>query len=239
MKNIAFALALAAAGAVSAAVPPAEIDAAIARGVKYLLAQQAGDGSFSDPQMPALTALPLWALVRGGEGKGDVAKKAAQFVLGTQRPDGGFYVPKPGRGGSGLGNYNTSVCVSALYESGLAPNRAILDARTYIAGSQLTGDDTMAGGFGYDRVSRRRYADLSNTSYALDAMRRTEGVEEFRPQGEAKAAAQDEMNRVIGERAKALRDHQKAGLEAARENNRKLESYRDELAGLTAPGSTK
>ena len=58
-------------------------------------------------------------------------------------------------------------------------------------------------------------------------------------QGEAKAAAQDEMNRVVTERAQALRAHQKAGLEAARENNRKLESYRDELAGLTAPGSTK
>ena len=155
MKTRAFALALAVAGAAMAA-PQAEIDAAIARGVKFLLAQQATDGSFSDPQMPALTALPLWALVKGGEGGGESAKKAAQFVLKTQRPDGGFYVPKPGRGGSGLGNYNTSVCVSALYESGLAPKRAILDARTYIAGSQLTGDDTMAGGFGYDRASRRR-----------------------------------------------------------------------------------
>ncbi len=58
-------------------------------------------------------------------------------------------------------------------------------------------------------------------------------------QGEAKAAAEDELNRVFGERLKALSDHQKAGLEAARANNRKLESYRDELAGLTAPGSTK
>ena len=90
MKKIAFALALAAAGAVTAA-PQAEIDAAIARGVKYLLAQQSADGSFSDPHMPALTGLPLWALVKGGEGKGEAAKKAAQFVLGTQRPDGGFY----------------------------------------------------------------------------------------------------------------------------------------------------
>ena len=43
MKKIIFALALAAAGAVTAA-PQAEIDAAIARGVKYLLAQQAADG---------------------------------------------------------------------------------------------------------------------------------------------------------------------------------------------------
>lgn len=160
---------------------------AVAKGVKYLKARQAEDGHFSDAQMPALTALPLWALVRGGEGRSESAKKAAAFVLGTQRPDGGFYVPKPGRGGSGLGNYNTSVCVSALFESGLAPTKAILDARTYIAGSQLTGDDTMAGGFGYDRVSRRRYADLSNTSYAMDAMRRTESVEDMRPKGQARA----------------------------------------------------
>ena len=163
------------------------VDAAMARGVAFLKAQQAADGHFSDPHMPALTALPLWSLVCAGEGRTEGAKKAAAFVLSTQRPDGGFYVPKPGRGGSGLGNYNTSVCLSALFESGFAPMKAILAARTYIAGSQLTGDDTMAGGFGYDRASRRRYADLSNTSYALDAMRRTEGAEDFRPKGEARA----------------------------------------------------
>ena len=84
MKRLFCVLALVA-GGVAAAVPQAEIDAAIARGVKYLLAQQASDGSFSDPHMPALTGLPLWALVKGGEGKGEAAKKAAQFVLGTQR----------------------------------------------------------------------------------------------------------------------------------------------------------
>jgi len=163
------------------------VDRAVEKGLAFLLAQQAADGHFSDPQMPALTALPLWALVKGGRAQGEPARKAAKFVLATQRADGGFYVPKPGRGGGGLGNYNTSVCMSALYESGLAPAKAILDARTYIAGSQFTGDDTMAGGFGYDRQSRRRHADLSNTSYALDAMRRTEGVEELRPQGQKRA----------------------------------------------------
>lgn len=183
-------MAFAAAHGLAAATPDASsstIDAAVARGLAYLKTQQASDGHFSDPHMPALTALPLWALSAGGEAKGEPARKAAAFVLRTQRPDGGFYVPKPGRGGSGLGNYNTSVCLSALFESGLAPAKAMLDARTYIAGSQLTGDDTYSGGFGYDRASRRRYADLSNTSYALDAMRRTEGVEEFRPKGEARA----------------------------------------------------
>lgn len=168
------------------AAPPTRVDASIQRALAFLATQQQADGHFSDPHMPALTALPLWAFVQGG-GSREVIRKAAAFVLATQRPDGGFYVPKPGRGGSGLGNYNTAVCVSALFESGRAPMNAILAARTYLAGSQLTGDDTMAGGFGYDRASRRRYADLSNTAYALDAMRRTERAEDFRPKGEARA----------------------------------------------------
>ena len=160
------------------------VEAAMTNGVAFLLSKQAEDGHWSDPQIPALTALPLWALTGAdAPGTAEARKKAAAFVLSTQRPDGGFYVPKPGRGGSGLGNYNTSVCLAALYDSGLAPKSAMLRAREYIASSQLTGDDTMAGGFGYDRISRRRYADLSNTSYAMSAMAKTASLEEFRTNG--------------------------------------------------------
>ena len=158
------------------------VDGAIGRAAEYLVSTQSAEGFWSDPQMPALTALPLWALSGAGVGA-DACRKAAGFVLSTQRDDGGFYVPKPGRGGSGLGNYNTAVCLSALFESGLAPAGAMLKAREYIASSQLSGDDTMAGGFGYDKISRRRYADLSNTSYALDAMARTSSLEELRQGG--------------------------------------------------------
>ena len=162
------------------------LETAISGGAKFLLENQAEDGHWSDPHMPALTALPLWALTgaKTDNAKADDARrKAAAFVLSTQRADGGFYVPKPGRGGSGLGNYNTSVCLSALYDSGLAPKSAMLRARTYITSSQLTGDDTLAGGFGYDRISRRRHADLSNTSYAMSAMAKTASLEEFRTGG--------------------------------------------------------
>ena len=191
-------LLLAAIGAATVADAATNLQASVVRGVSFLLSKQAADGHWSDPQMPALTALPLWALTgcagatAGGSAAGatvDVArvneamKKAAGFVLATQRPDGGFYVPKPGRGGSGLGNYNTSVCLSALFDSGLAPKAALLRAREYIASSQLVGDDTLAGGFGYDKVSRRRYADLSNTSYAMSAMAKTASLEEFRTGG--------------------------------------------------------
>ncbi len=164
----------------------AAIRASVAKGVGFLLSSQASDGHFSDAQMPALTALPLWALSGCGDASSTVSeakRKAAAFVLGTQRDDGGFYVPKPGRGGSGLGNYNTSVCLSALFDSKLAPAPALLKAREYIASSQLTGDDTMAGGFGYDKAVRRRYADLSNTSYALSAMAKTASLEELREGG--------------------------------------------------------
>ena len=168
---------------------PSCVRASLEKGIEYLLSQQdPEDGSFSDPQMPALTALPMWALHRAGrEIQSAKCEKAValagKFVMGCQRGDGGFYVPKPGRGGSGLGNYNTCVCASALSETGLAPASVILKARKYIASGQLTGDDTLAGGFGYDRVSRRRYADLNNTVYAMDAMRRTEKAEEFRVSG--------------------------------------------------------
>jgi squalene-hopene/tetraprenyl-beta-curcumene cyclase len=170
----------------AAALAESEIDVAIGKGAEYLLSVQSTDGHWSDPHMPALTALPVWALSSSGiaaECCGKAVSKGVEFVLGTQREDGGFYVPKPGRGGSGLGNYNTSVCLSALFVSGKSPAGPLLKAREYIASSQLVGDDTMAGGFGYDKVSRRRYADLSNTSYALDAMRRTERLEEFRGGG--------------------------------------------------------
>ena len=160
------------------------IEAAMTNGAAFLLSRQAEDGHWSDPQMPALTALPLWALTSAGaKGADEARRKAVAFVLATQRPDGGFYVPKPGRGGSGLGNYNTCVCLASLFDSGFAPKSALLRAREYIASSQLTGDDTMAGGFGYDRISRRRYADLSNTSYAMSAMARTASLEEFRTDG--------------------------------------------------------
>ena len=172
--------------ALMAGAASADIETAITNGAGFLLSKQTTGGHWSDAQMPALTALPLWAL-SGAKMKDAAAvaacEKAAKFVLSTQRPDGGFYVPKPGRGGSGLGNYNTSVCLSALFDSGLAPKNALLRAREYIAGSQLSGDDTMAGGFGYDRISRRRYADLSNTSYALSAMAKTASLEEFRTDG--------------------------------------------------------
>ena len=73
----------------------ADIGSALTNGANYLLSKQAADGHWSDPQMPALTALPLWALTLArpsGEATSqslvsEALKKASAFVLATQRPD--------------------------------------------------------------------------------------------------------------------------------------------------------
>ena len=170
---------------------------ALVKGLDFLLSKQEADGHFSDAKTPALTALPLWASSEcakkgvksskyDSEKTAAILESAAKFVLAAQNQDGGFYAKMNHRGSGpgGLSTYNTAVCLSALFEYGKAPTEAMLKARKFLAESQLDGDDTMAGGFGYGQArGRRRYADLSNTAYALDAMRRTEGLEELRAGG--------------------------------------------------------
>ncbi|MBP5511075.1 MAG: hypothetical protein J6Z49_09170 [Kiritimatiellae bacterium] len=164
--------------------------AAIQKGLAWLVAKQKDDGSWSNERFPALTGLPLWALSEVASEYPEYAANiaaAVAYLKDKAQPDGGIYVPDPRRGGAGLGNYNTSVCMMAFQATGrkdVIP--LILKAREFTANTQLTGDDVHAGGFGYDR-NGRRYSDLSNTAMAIDAMRMTESAEEFRPAGEKKA----------------------------------------------------
>ena len=76
-----------------AADPDPALDAAVAKGAKFLLSKQEADGHWSDAQMPALTALPVWALTGSRADAADAIGKGVKFVLSTQKPDGGFYVP--------------------------------------------------------------------------------------------------------------------------------------------------
>jgi len=43
-----------------------EAQAAIQRGIRFLIAHQNEQGHWSNEDFPALTAFPLWALMRGG-----------------------------------------------------------------------------------------------------------------------------------------------------------------------------
>lgn len=107
MKTLILAL-VASCTTVGFAAEKSAIDAAVAKGMKFLLAQQQPDGHFSESNTPALTALPLWAMSVTGEGKGksekvksaegkSPAEMAAAFVLACQQPDGGFYAKMPPR----------------------------------------------------------------------------------------------------------------------------------------------
>jgi len=166
-----------------------EIHAAIDRGLDWFAANQKEDGSWSNENYPALTALPTWAFARSKhKSTPSVLPKSVSFLKSCIQDDGGIYVKIPGRKGGGLSNYNTAICMTALHGTGdKSLTRTIQNARTFIAGSQHHGDDVYNGGFGYDKNNKRAYADLMNTLYAAESMRLTQDVEDLRPASESSA----------------------------------------------------
>lgn len=114
--------------------------ASVEKGLAWLKTQQKPSGAWSEENMPALTALPLWAFAASGAtAYAPVQDKAVAFLLGLQRPDGGIYVPVPDRKGGGLGNYNTSISAMALQATGRRETvPALLKARAYIVPPRST-----------------------------------------------------------------------------------------------------
>lgn len=180
-----------------------EARAAMDRATQWLLAQQQADGNWSNPDFPALTALPLWALALTKSAEKEAMDKAVTYILASVQDDGSIWrEPKASQKGGGLSNYNTAICMTALHAVGdekLVP--VIQKARRFLAGSQHLGGDMYEGGMGYDPETGRPYADLSNSYIAYEAMRLTENVEDLRQAGEEKAdldweAAQKFISRV-------------------------------------------
>lgn len=173
---------------------PAELraaaEAAAARGAAYLAGIQQEDGHWSSPDTPALTALAFWALLETDSAAyAEAIDRAAAFVLRFAHADGAIFCePAPGQFGGGLANYNTAVCMMALFALGrgeLVP--LIQQARRYVASTQNLGGSVYRGGMGYDPATGREYADLSNSYLSYEAMKATEAVEDLRAEGEAKA----------------------------------------------------
>ncbi len=163
-----------------------ESEAALDRGYEWLRTQQNENGAWSNPAMPALTGLAVWALTRDPEINRDAIERGVDYLLRCVQENGGIYVePSEKRRGGGLANYNTAICMVALYQTGRSDVVPIVQrAREFIAKTQHLEDDMYYGGMGYDASNERAYADLSNSYMAYEAMRLTERVEDFRTDGE-------------------------------------------------------
>ncbi len=152
-----------------------EIERSIAKGVAYLKSQQdAASGAWSDPDYPAFTALAVSALI-GDPGRDLHQPLSAEieqgyaFLLANRQADGGIYA-------KGLSNYNTSLAIMALVQSGKAEHLPVIaKARRFLVNLQHdyekpgVADSLYDGGIGYGS-STTAHSDLSNTSRALEAL---------------------------------------------------------------------
>ncbi len=169
------------------------------QGLDWMAGLQKENGSWSNENYPAMTALALWAFTRSDHpDKAAVCAKAATFITQFAQKDGGIYKPASGgRGSGGLSTYNTAICMIALHTyDHITYAPLILKARKFMASCQLVGDSDDAGGFGYNqppakgahdvliKLMKRSRADLSNTGWAAQSMRVTQDLEDLR-QGEA------------------------------------------------------
>ncbi len=177
-------------GADAAATVSAEASqtahAAIERGLNWLIELQDERGSWSNRKMPALTALPMMAFVRSDHPEKDhVLARARAFLLKNVRDDGGIYYKSVLSITGGLQTYNTAICMTGLHllnDPKLAA--VVLNARTFLAATQRLDGSDRNGGFGYNRKGFMSRPDLNNTTYALEAMRLSQDLEDLRAGGE-------------------------------------------------------
>jgi squalene-hopene/tetraprenyl-beta-curcumene cyclase len=166
-----------------------EVQTAIDRGLAFLQSQQKPDGSWSNSDHPALTAMPVLAFQRAAGGKNvsnppKFLKKAYEYLRTHVKPDGGIY-------NKGLSNYNTSVVMMALLATGDATDEPIIEAaRKFVGGQQASkmAKPELNGGFGYGPTGaspKRQHPDLDNTLVALEAIRT---YERSRPASELASA---------------------------------------------------
>lgn len=150
-----------------------EMKQAIARGNRFLEAKQNEKGYWSDPELPALTALPLTAAVRDpnldlSQPLPERIRKGYDWLVAQQKENGGIY-------NRGLATYNTATSVTALvaaerdiYEPTVVRARKFLIGEQWDIGKEGEADNANDGGIGYG--SSNDHTDLSNTYLAIEAL---------------------------------------------------------------------
>jgi squalene-hopene/tetraprenyl-beta-curcumene cyclase len=174
-------------GAAKAPAAGAELDraavqAAVDRGVQWLRSQakdgvffvQMGDKSFPSPPHTALALTPIARNLPQEKRASDPFVQGGQkFMLQMQKDNGRI----PGHEAK-YDNYYTSATLMALATIGDPATKAHREKmRDFILTLQRQEKDRVQGGFGYNTA---KSADLSNTQYAIEALRAA-GVAEDDP----------------------------------------------------------
>ena len=144
------------------------------KGLKYLLAHQATDGSWVPQVGPAVTAMVVRALIRAGyPAHSPAITKAMGYIEKFRRSDGGFFH-------IAFANYNTCIVLRTLalmpgdqYQSQIKAAQHFLISLQRVApmrdakGHLITKNNSWYGGVGYGTGR----PDLSNTSFFISALR--------------------------------------------------------------------
>lgn len=150
------------------------IKKAMDRGIRFLRNTQNSQGHWDNP---GITALILHAFFRChrqySPQDGPWVRKPLEYLVNCQKADGGIYVDQ-------LANYNTSIAIMALtahpdvkrqYQSVIDKAKNFLRKLQCDEGEGYTPKkDYFYGGIGYGGDER---PDLSNTQFALEALRAT------------------------------------------------------------------
>jgi squalene-hopene/tetraprenyl-beta-curcumene cyclase len=188
MKTLSYLLSLAfiAAPAMAQTTVPArnaslkqEVQLSFQRGLGFLKGKQNADGSWGEAEPVAMTAMVLSSHLMAPDHKPTdpltpELQKGYDFLLKNVQPDGGIY-------SKARANYNTALALMALvlHPEASKNDQVILKARRYLIGRQMDldekgkGDNPLDGGIGYGD-EKGNHADLSNTHFALEALKYAE-----------------------------------------------------------------
>ena len=158
----------------TASVDKKEYDKVVARAIDFLRKSQAADGSFSRNFGPGVTGLVISSALRHGLKPDDeMIAKGLKYLEAFIRKDGGVYAEK-----SLYRNYETCIAMMAFADANQNGkyDKILGKAKSFVKKIQWGGpEDSDAakmeyGGAGYGKHGR---PDLSNTSFLVDALKKT------------------------------------------------------------------